>query len=223
MRYTENGAGKGIQKGVGISNLEKRFIVFAVKTDDAWRPELINNFSDEEQLIFNSKQFETYSIDIDFNKPELYNNTITDHTLDVEKECPVAKHFGVEGIGEGIVWVCEDHPDLIFKTKGEKHSVSKVHSVSSVDTAMIEEVYKFVDLAVTDNRLIQGISHLKEYGLEISEKSTGDFLRWVVKDVIKEEEDTIVANQLDIKKINSAVSKKARMWFFEYLNFGSHD
>lgn len=47
----------------------------------------------------------------------------------------------------------------------------------------------------------------------LESKSTGEFLSWVVKDVIKEETDTIVKNQFDVKRVKSAVSTKARMWF----------
>jgi hypothetical protein len=35
---------------------------------------------------------------------------------------------------------------------------------------------------------------------------------------IKEESDTMVANGLEPKDSNAAVSKKAREWFFEQLN-----
>lgn len=34
---------------------------------------------------------------------------------------------------------------------------------------------------------------------------------------MKEETDTIVANQVDVKKVNTAVSKKAREWFFNKI------
>ena len=47
-----------------------------------------------------------------------------------------------------------------------------------------------------------------------AQEGDGDFLRWIVNDVIKEEQDTIIENQLDPKKINSAISNKARLWFF---------
>ena len=71
---------------------------------------------------------------------------------------------------------------------------------------------------LTEQRLEQGITWLKENQKEVNQKSTGDYLRWVVNDVIKEETDTIVENQLDPKKINSAISAKARVWFFGYLD-----
>ena len=53
--------------------------------------------------------------------------------------------------------------------------------------------------------------------LPVENKSTGEFLRWVVKDVLKEEEDTIIKSQFDVKKLNSAVSNAARMWFLNQI------
>ena len=105
-----------------------------------------------------------------------------------------------------------------FKVKGTKHSVSKVKTLASVDTEMVENINELIENTVTENRLLQGISWLKENSKSIDQKSTGDFLRWVVNDIIKEETDTIVKNCIDPKKFNSIASNKARMWYFNYLN-----
>ncbi len=210
--------GKDIQKGVAVSQLDKMFVVFGVKIDDQWYNDLIDSCSDNAQGIYSINQFKTFSIDIDFNNPEYSQNQLVDYTIEVENECPIGKHFGVSGIGEGIVWTCDTNSEYIFKTKGEKHSVSKVTTIAAVDTAMIEGINNFVDLAVTEQRLLQGISVLKENGTDVDQKATGDFLRWVVNDVVKEEGDTIIANQYDVKKVNSTVSNKARLWFLNYIN-----
>ena len=70
-------------------------------------------------------------------------------------------------------------------------------------------------MAVYENRLEQGISFFKENNILIDSKNTGEFLRWVVTDVLKEETDTIVENQLDMKLVKSTIVNKARMY---YLN-----
>jgi len=62
------------------------------------------------------------------------------------------------------------------------------------------------------------VDYLKMMNLEVTQKSTGDFLRWVVNDIAKEEKDTIELNNFDAGKINSAISNKARKWFFNYIN-----
>ena len=205
--------GQGIQKGVAIAQLPKMFVIFACKVDDKW---VEFTKSDPDQLIFNINDFKTWEIDIDFNQPELSQNQLIDWTLEVENECPVGKQFGITGIGEGIVFsAIWNNQQLSFKSKGEKHSASKVKIISSVNVDEINSINEFVDYVLTDSRLQQGLDKLKEMGKEISQKSTGDFLRWIVNDVIKEEQDTIVQNKLDLKKINSAISNKARIWFFQ--------
>lgn len=205
--------GKGIQKGVAISELDKSFFIFATSIDHKWTNILR---SDHSQRIYHINNFPTFEIEIDFNYPELSQNKLQELTLEVEKECPVGKRFGVSGIGEGIVWTSEDRK-YVFKVKGEKHSVSKVKILASADVEMVNNIKEFIENTVTENRLLQGIEKLKEMGLEVSQKSTGEFLRWVVNDIVKEEQDTIIKNQLDPKKMNGLISEKARKWFFNNI------
>ena len=157
-------------------------------------------------------------IDIDFNQPELSQNKLVEYTDAVEKECPVGKTFGISGTGEGIVWEHISNQRYIFKVKGEKHQNSRVKTLTTVDTESIENINSFIEYAVTENRLKQGIDKMRELGLPIEPKTTGDYLRWVYNDVVKEETDTMVANNIDPKKIGAAVSAKARMFWLNYLN-----
>ena len=106
---------------------------------------------------------------------------------------------------------------LIMKSKGEKHSVSKVRTINAVDVEALAGIQEFVDSVVTENRLEQGLAYLYEMKIEISPKTTGEFLGWVVRDVLKEETDTIVANQFDMKKVKSTIVNKARMWYLNRL------
>jgi hypothetical protein len=182
----------------------------------------MNNFKYlkiEEQNIYNILQFPTFSIDIDFNNPELVQNKLVELTTNVEKECPVAKQFGISGTGEGICWeYINGNERYIFKVKGEKHSSSHVKKLGAVNVEEIENIKTFVEYAVTENRLLQGIDKMRELGLPIESKTTGDYLRWVYNDVIKEEGDTIAENHIDVKKIGSTISAKARMFWLNYLN-----
>ena len=212
--------GQGIQKSVGITQLPKMFVIFGVKIDEVYQD--MKNFAHlkiEDQQIYNIMQFSNFSIDIDFNCPELMQNKLIELTDGVEKECPVAKYFGVEGIGEGIVWEYVNGEErYIFKVKGEKHQNSKVKTLTTVDVEAVENVNAFIEYAVTENRLLQGIDKMKELGLPIEPKTTGDYLRWVYNDVVKEEADTMIANGIDQKKIGSAISAKARIFWLNYLN-----
>jgi hypothetical protein len=172
--------------------------------------------------IFFINQFPTYEIDIDLAQPADVQNKLIEMVEAVENECPIGKYFGVSGIGEGIVFSPIDpqymFADARFKVKGEKHSISKVKKLASVDTEKLDSIKAFVDMVVTDARLNQAIEFIKSQGLDVDVKNTGAFLKWFVGDVIKEESDTMAANGLEPKDANAAVSKKAREWFFEQLN-----
>lgn len=197
-----------IQKGVALTEIpEKRFIIFKVKVDDVW-VDFDETLKDESLSIYNILQFPTYEIDIDFNSPELSQNKLIEMTLSVEEECPIGKYFGVIGIGEGLVFTSIDNPDLIFKSKGEKHSVSKVKKLNSVDVEQIEDINKFVEYSVTENRLRQGLENV-----ELDIKNTGSFIKWVANDVLKEETDTLVENGLEWKQVAPKVNLKAKEFF----------
>lgn len=225
--------GKGIQKGVAISELDKMFVIFAVKvvlkdgttewvstsTEPAAAPGSV------EIRIHDIEEFPTYEIDIDFNHPELAQNKMIEITEEVEKECPVGKAFGVSGIGEGVVWTCVspgwNDSGTWFKVKGEKHSVSKVRTLAAVDVEAVANLKAFVDSVVTEARLEQGLDNLvREQLKQIEMTSMGDFLRWVYNDVLKEEADTIVANGIDPKKLGGAIANVARPWFVKKVNEG---
>lgn len=170
--------------------------------------------------------FPTWKIAIDFAAPELVQNKLGEITQAVEECCPVSAALGVNGTGEGVVWsafAC-DNPhltirldDLNFKVKGEKHSVSKVKTLASVDVEKISSIKEFVASVVTEARLLQGMQTLKQQGLAITNKNTGAFIKWVTADVIKEEADTITGNGLDLKEIMPVVSRVARDWFLTHL------
>jgi len=197
--------GGNIQKGVAINGLEKMFVVFGVMLDDEWVDIKSGPF-------YKVSDFGTYEIDIDFEKPELSQNKLIEMTIGVEECCPVGKFFGKDGVGEGIVFTCATEPELKFKSKGEKHSSSKVKVLSPVNAELIESIGEFVEMAVTENRLEQGLSYFKENNIEPDAKNTGEFLRWIVTDVLKEEEIT-----LDEKKVKAAIVQKARVWYLNHI------
>jgi len=212
--------GGNIQKSVAINGLPKMFVIFAVKIDDIYQDmENFKHLKIDEQQIYNIMQFKTFSIDIDINSPELVQNKLIELTEEVEKECPVGKYLGKEGTGEGIVWEClDENRRYIFKVKGEKHQNSKVKTLTTVNIEEIENINAFIEYAVTDNRLAQGIDKMTELNIPLEMKSTGDYLRWVYNDVIKEESDTMIENNIDPKKIGAAISAKARIYWLNFLN-----
>jgi len=212
--------GEGIQKGVAISQLSKRFVIFAVKIDGVYQ-DVANymHLANESEDIYHILNYPHWYMDIDFNYPEISQNKLIDLTMAVEAECPVGKAFGVIGTGEGIVYeYINSEKRYIFKVKGEKHQNSKVKTLTTVNVEEIENMRAFIDYAVTENRMEQGIGKLIENHIPIEIKSTGEFIKWVYNDVVKEESDTIIANKIDVKKLGSAVSAKAKPFWMNYLN-----
>jgi hypothetical protein len=216
-------AGEGIQKGVAITGIPKSFFIFDVKirpADETVDPYYVeyDYLRDTDNRIYNINDYLSYEIEIDFNAPERSQNKLAEITQAVEALCPVGKAFGVEGIGEGVVWstVYNGHK-LRFKVKGDKHSVTKVKKLASVDTEKLANIEEFVEYAVTENRIIQGLNAVFPNG-ELDKSQLGVFMKWMMTDILAEETDTLVENGLEPKDIGKYVSNKARTMFFAKYN-----
>lgn len=222
--------GGNIQKGVGISNLPKSFFIFGVKVTPHtsseeelklkpafWIP--FHYLKSPEDNIYNIEDFQTYSVDIDFNVPQLIQNKLIELTLAVEEECPVAKAFGFSGIGEGIVFSYKNDKGEVFrfKSKGTKHSNSKVNTLRLVDDEKINNCIKVANSVCPSWRLEQIFNQTFDTlnGGQADIKRISEFLKAVMVDVIKEEMDIIVDAGLEPKDIGKYVSEISKTYFFE--------
>jgi hypothetical protein len=228
--------GKGIQKGVGISELEKTAFIFSQfkvspyteETAAYWLPTCIQiggeqvNVSDIDNRIYNVLDFKTYSVEIDFNQPEKVQNQIINMTLEVEDTCPVARELGVVGIGEGIVFECfYEGERYIFKSKGEKHSKSRVKKLKPVDLEKLEKVDQCVEAICHDWRFEQGLTEVfgMDYENTLDRKKMGEYLKWVGQDTLKEESDLIVKWGFEPKEVMNKVNLKAKEYFLSKEKF----
>jgi len=222
-------AGAGIQKGVGISKVPKSFFIFGVKISDierdsaSWLPNY--SFSlDPDIRVFDLQNYKTYEIEIDFNNPLMSNNQMVDWVYEVENKCPVAKAFGVSGIGEGIVFsVVYNDAVHRWKMKGEKHaSGCKVKTVKKIDDVKLLSINNVIEKVTPLWRLEQMYQETFDTlnGGTGNVEGTGDFIRSVVKDILKEESDVIADADLSPKDINSGIAKIARIWFIKKLDEG---
>lgn len=203
--------GKGIQSGVAISNLDKSFFIFDVYTINTDLEELPKEHIDCEGYryvdsnIYNINDFKKWELNIDFNDPESAAKALEEISLQVESECPVAKSLGHSGIGEGVVWKgYYENQKLVFKVKGQKHSVVKTKEKVPIDVEKLNSANEFIEYAVTEARVDQGISTIPN----VSIKDMGTIIQWVVTDIFKEESDTILANNLDINMLKSLIPKR---------------
>lgn len=198
------------------------FVIFAVKIDDVYQNfENYKHLQINENNIYNILQFPTYNIDIDFNSPDESLLKLQELTTQVENKCPISEYFDMENIGEGIVWESKNTDNgkrYIFKVKGKKHQSSQISYLVSTYTEKIEDYNQFVEYACTENRLKQGIDKMKEFNYKLDKSSTGKYLSWIVKDIYKEESDTIMNNNLEENKINKLISTTALKFWSNYLD-----
>lgn len=181
----------------------------------------IKTISCEESRIFNVFMFPTWTIDIDFKSPKLIQNDLVNITNQVEKQCPVAKYFDVNGIGEGVVWsyLIDPNTKIRFKVKGQKHSVTKTKSLAPVDIEKVKSITEFVNITVTEQRLEQAIECVfTQTNTVPSNRGLKDFIVWITKDIDKEESDTLEKNNITLKEVSSLIACKARTWFMEKYN-----
>lgn len=215
--------GKGIQKGVSVSELTKRMVIFGVKVNNIWVDnETLKNVKLEEHNIYNILDFKTYEIEIDFNNPKESADIMSKMLEEVEKECPVGKAFGVSGVGEGIVFKPIDkeynNSRYFFKIKGDEHKGTSTKEKVPVDMERVNSIKELVETIVARPRLEQGLEYLRQEGLEPDRKNLGTYIKWVYNDVIKEELDTIMSNGFEPKDVSGEISKRARDFFFEEEN-----
>jgi hypothetical protein len=227
--------GVGIQKGVGIAKLPKMFVIFAIHhhADDTWYDFGRLNLGADDYTWFNNQniyfitQFPTYSVEVDFNNPTPAAEEIGRLTLLVEDSCPVANsslftaynHGENIGIGEGIVWVSVDYPvHITFKSKGLKHKKASTTPRVATDPAKVDSINALVDELLPEWRLEQGFDHLRQNNLPIVTQSTGDYLKWISQDILKEETDVITANAFPWKEIVGTISRRARDYYLKKLD-----
>lgn len=226
--------GPGIAKGTAVNKLStKSFFIFGISVIDAeidnaenlnvqLDPRKFGSLTFPAHNIYNIVNYPTYQVDVDFNNPKTSIDLLEKLTNGVEQQCPVGSAFGLEGIGEGIVWRCittgwDDSSKFWFKVKGEKHKVVNSKQVS-VDPIVVAAVNDAVDLIVTENRLIQGIEQLKQQVSKLDISHIVNFIKWVVEDSLKEEVDILEDSNIDIKQFKKAASTKARNFFMTFLN-----
>lgn len=214
--------GGNIQKKVALNQLQKMFVVIAIRIDGRY-VDLINykHVKNEALRIYNILDFPYYEIDIDFNHPELVQNKLIEIMEEVERECPVSKQLGAIGTGEGVVWEVF-HPEqprrYIFKVKGEKHAnKSKVKTLKPVDNEFINKCIGVAEQVTPAWRLDQMMNLACDTvnGGFIDRKHLGTYLKMVIADVQKEDMDIIEEAGLKLKDVAKYISQIGKEYFFK--------
>lgn len=192
-------AGKGIQQDVAISLLPRKFYIFNILVEEAdgtkyWLKEF--KIAKVCEDIVSIRDYGSFYLSYDPNDPDELVPTLEALTAEIERECLVAKHQGVSGTGEGIVWTAyfNNGEMFNFKIKGAKHCTNTKKRKLLSTPENIEDIKELAELVVTEERLSQIFNQL-----EYSRKDIGKFIKDVMDDVFSEESDVIE---------NSSISKE---------------
>lgn len=243
--------GPGIQKNTAINNIdEKAFAVFAIQIGES----IMDDNGQQHAMIIVKPEHIHDMLSLFVYAPEnvyalpWYGEEITLDYADVESlkiavdsmnaavesietvDPWVKETFGVEGIGEGIVYYPISFAETIsvpawwagaldrwhlstfmFKAKGDKHKVTKQKKAVQIDPEVATSIDEFVDLVLPDARLEQGVEEACAGKFE--HRFIGSFIKWVNVDVLKENLDELEASKLEWKQVVKNVSNTARNWY----------
>lgn len=229
--------GQGIQKNMGINQLPKMFVIFGAKATNYEK--LVSEKGDdvipavwldhsglrsEAHRIYNINDFPTFELEVDFNNPQASADKLTELTIAVENECPVAKHFGINnGLGEGIVWQGRwKYGNLRFKTKGEKHQAKTPRETKVLlpeDLKKMADIKTLAEHLVPDGRVLQAVQALKGVGNEsdATMHDMGAVIKWVRSDVDKENLQDIADAGFELKDVVGEVCKLVKIKFMSLM------
>lgn len=226
-------SGLGIQKRCSISKIKQQiFAVFAIQIGDGENALLITSpfhldiwlniglDATPETLVV--LPFVDQEFLVDFNHQETVIKQIEKLEVAVQavEDCDpyVKEHFGVDGLGEGLVLypqLATQNRDaiteLMFKAKGEKHTVVKQKKIILKDPEVVATIDAFVEKFVTTNRLFQGVVEGTDRSYTMQQM--GAFLKWVGNDVRKESEDELEVAELKWSAVAKQVAARAKLWY----------
>lgn len=204
-------AGRGINKNMAIHELEKAFYIFGVSIESPdgivnWLSfDRVADLSLEDYRIFNIYHFPTYFINVDFGNIDATKEDLDAAVNAVAESCPVARHFGVNSSGEGIVWLAEtDQGPLRFKMVADafKERISQPKERKAKDATPFQQaVLQFV----VEARMEKVIASMEEEGIETTPKNTKIAMQQMSEDIWVEECLNLIqefdANFEDVQKV----------------------
>ncbi len=133
----------------------------------------------------------------------------------------VKKIFGIEGMGEGLVFYpdrsgLENFAQLAFKAKGKEHRMVAAVKPLQPNPEAAATAPAFAELVVTEARLEQGLREIfGEDSFDLSQ--IGVFLAWITKDVRKECQAELEVSGLAPKVAMAACVARAKQWYMRRL------
>ena len=228
--------GPGIQRNVAVNDAKSRmWWVFEGVLDNDDRTPVLESYDVSCQgyglyHVVEAGAFITSVSLQDENSVNRFVARLSRCVESTERSCPVGKFLGLDGCGEGMVFVplrvtgADLTPTLRsklrFKVKGEKHKATKPKTIREKTPEDLEAEAMAKQLAnrfVSEPRMQQAM----DWMVETSEVSKGDLLttkhlgsliRWINTDIEEEELDLIEKSAISMKDIKRPVSNLVRAW-----------
>jgi len=215
--------GRGVQKhgGLGIAKVPLTFVIISARINGAWvcDSEFAGaEFEREEARIFHVSRGGMWKERVELADLEAAETKLSEIAEQVAQKCPFAASFGIEGVGEGVVWKVDHDPNntnLWLKTKGKAWAPKPVapKETQGKDVIDAEEV-AFAKKVAHQRRMEQGLEWLAEMGLDVKEKGNAkEFAGWVEGDVIKEERGEMERLGLKERAVMRKVKSIAFVWY----------
>ena len=222
--------GRGVQGGVGLSNVKKSFIVFGMRVDDGEDrtyipPHMIWPFPDffkENRIFLITEVSDLYEFEINPQRYKEVKKEIYSIVEQIEEVCPVASYFDSEGGGEGLVCYPADF-DLYqdtqtwFKAKGASHKAVRKSKKVEISLEKQTRIEEFVRRMVTENRLKQGLYIFEEDNIAQVRENVGTFIKWMINDVVDEGQASLEELNLSRKDVGSSIALVSRKWYFRTI------
>jgi hypothetical protein len=141
-----------------------------------------------------------------------FKKILNEITEKVESKCPAGAFFGVDGVGEGIVWKCTtpgfESSNFWFKVKGNKHLKTKVRTLSTIDEERFNKIKSLSEYLANGERLEQIAQEVFDLlnGGDFNSNKIGLFIKSVMTDIFDEESDIISESGFTGKDISKPVS-----------------
>jgi len=223
--------GQKVQKhaGLGIAKLPLSFVIVSARVNDSWvrdgdytGPE----FEREDARIFHVIRGGMWKEHVELADLEAAEAKLSEISEQVAQMCPFAASFGIEGVGEGVVWKMDHdpaNPNLWLKTKGKAWTPKSVaprlrHKETQGKDVVDAEEVAFAEKVSHPRRMEQGLEWMAEMRLDTKEKGNAkDFAGWVECDVIKEERGEMERLGLKERVVMKKVKSIAFVWYMAEL------
>jgi hypothetical protein len=218
--------GKGVESGVAICELSKRFVIVSVNINGLWQKDIdYGGIALPNHGIYNVSRAGYFNAALYPEEPQRTIDELQALAEQIAKQCPFAETFGLQGEGEGLVWKpalppYNSNPDLWFKTKGGRFKPTFARpprqSPENVEQSR-EAAAAVAKMWCSDQRMGQGLDYMEEKGIKRNMKGLTQYLSWVQNDILIEEKGYIAEHKIDVPSLKIEIAKIAKPWYTDRL------